>query len=272
MGAVVSESAMLNERSSLTQREVDILIEHKLAGHRLRIGIECRDRAAKDDITWVDGIIGKYRDLDVDKVILVSRSGFTQAATEKALANRIECCTLQEFSESDVSHNLRRLRMSYIERFDAVSRIDVITNPVQDFAPLEPATTVYNPNGIILGTLDGITWHIFVQYAQQELTKQIDKTLDSLLPPDMEFIRDVDLTLPVHVPQPFPYYLRPNAIQITALVFYIRSRFVATEKHVENYWFQGDQVVLAHIDEVRRALFIRKSAEGDDTGTIPGIE
>src|SRR5688572_759202 len=83
-GATVTESALLRERSSLAKREVDILIEYEIAGTKLRIAVECRDRSRKDDIEWIDGLIGKYRDLEVDKVIAVSNSGFSSDAIEKA--------------------------------------------------------------------------------------------------------------------------------------------------------------------------------------------
>jgi hypothetical protein len=83
-------------RSSALTREVDILIEFKYAGHKFRMAIECRDRSRKDDVGWIDDLIGKYNDLDVEinKIVAVSRSGFSRTAKEKAYGKNIETITL----------------------------------------------------------------------------------------------------------------------------------------------------------------------------------
>jgi hypothetical protein len=94
-GATVTESALIREPDG-TPREVDILLERKIADLQLRIAIECRDRGRKSDVEWIDGLIGKYRNLSVDKVIAVSRTGFTSTAKSKAQAAKIELRTLQE--------------------------------------------------------------------------------------------------------------------------------------------------------------------------------
>ncbi len=98
---IVSESAMVRERGSGTLREVDILLQKRIFGTDLRIAVECRDRADKEDIEWIDNLIGKYQDLDVDKKIAVSNSGFTPAAQKKASLNRIETLTLKEALETN---------------------------------------------------------------------------------------------------------------------------------------------------------------------------
>ena len=52
-------------------REIDVLIEKEINGKTAKIAVECRDRACKDDIEWVDSLVGKYMHLDVHKVIAV---------------------------------------------------------------------------------------------------------------------------------------------------------------------------------------------------------
>ncbi|MFL6052419.1 MAG: hypothetical protein ACJ72W_05800, partial [Actinoallomurus sp.] len=52
--ACVTESAMLIDRRTGEEREVDVLIEADVAGHTLRIGIECSDRKRPADVTWVE--------------------------------------------------------------------------------------------------------------------------------------------------------------------------------------------------------------------------
>src|SRR6187402_968568 len=80
--AKVTESADLIEEinGDEIKREIDVLIEKEVNGKMFRVAIECRDRNKKDDIEWVDSLIGKFVNLNVDKVIAVSNSGFSQKA------------------------------------------------------------------------------------------------------------------------------------------------------------------------------------------------
>lgn len=112
-GARVSESRELAEYDGSTLREVDILIEHEIAGHPVRIGIECRDHTRKQDKTWVDELCGKYRDLGVPIVIAVSKSGFTQGALEKAARVGIRALTLDEALDEDWQNALLKPRIRF---------------------------------------------------------------------------------------------------------------------------------------------------------------
>ncbi len=76
---------MIEDRTGQS-REVDILIETSSGDHPIRIGVECRDHGQKCDVTWIEQLEGKYRDLPIDKVIAVSKSGFTKGAFKKAAA------------------------------------------------------------------------------------------------------------------------------------------------------------------------------------------
>ena len=78
-GAVVSESASLVDRVTGQSREVDVLIACEVAGHRLLVGVECRGRTRRDDVGWVEEMRAKHDDLPIDRLILVSASGFTAA-------------------------------------------------------------------------------------------------------------------------------------------------------------------------------------------------
>jgi hypothetical protein len=94
-GGKVSESIFLTEPNGI-KREIDILLEKELYGHLLRIAVECRDHSRKSDIEWVDNLIGKYKNIKVNKIIAVSKSGFSEKAAQKALDNNIELRTLEE--------------------------------------------------------------------------------------------------------------------------------------------------------------------------------
>lgn len=66
------------------QREVDIAVRDVRDGPVLAI-CECRDRATTEDVTWVEQIVTKARDLEGSPpAILVSSAGFSDAARKKA--------------------------------------------------------------------------------------------------------------------------------------------------------------------------------------------
>lgn len=95
LGAVVTESKLIKEKSSDTEREIDIAIESNVGPHRVLIAVECRDQRRRADLEWIDGLIGKYRDLPVGKIVAVSRSGFTKTAIKKAKEVNISTVTLE---------------------------------------------------------------------------------------------------------------------------------------------------------------------------------
>jgi len=77
------------------------LLEQEICGHNIQIAIECRDRSRPGTIEWLDGLIGKFKDLPVNKVIAVSSSGFTNGMVEKASANGIELRSFEKALDSD---------------------------------------------------------------------------------------------------------------------------------------------------------------------------
>jgi hypothetical protein len=91
--ATVTESAQLPDRVTGQMREVDVLVMGHIAGHPLRIGIECRSRSRKDPVSWVEEMRAKHDDLPTDRLVLVSASGFSKAAATKAAHYGIEIVT-----------------------------------------------------------------------------------------------------------------------------------------------------------------------------------
>lgn len=83
-GATVTESVELLDRVTGEPREVDICIEGTVGGAPTIVCIECRAATRKADVTWVEAMTGKHNDLPTNVLILYSRSGFTQAAVDKA--------------------------------------------------------------------------------------------------------------------------------------------------------------------------------------------
>jgi len=81
---VVTPSAMLPDVITGDLREVDICVETHVAGHKVLVGIECRDWGRPQTVSWVEEMHTKHEALPVNVTVLVSSSGFTKGASTKA--------------------------------------------------------------------------------------------------------------------------------------------------------------------------------------------
>lgn len=113
--AVVRESVMLTPLDGGEDLEVDVLIEAALGRHRLLLAIECRDHRRPATKEWINELVGKYAVLPVDKVIAVSRSGFTRGAKQRAVGGKVVLSTMRAVRETDWPSTLRGWRLALID-------------------------------------------------------------------------------------------------------------------------------------------------------------
>jgi len=133
-GARIIESAEERAPGFGGLREIDVLVEVDSGIFKMKIALEAKDHKRKLDITDIETIIGKYRgagSLVVDKVVLVSHHGFSNAAKEKAKLNGIELLTLAETPSVDWQQYfppfLRRMpeKLTIRNRPPVISHIDI---------------------------------------------------------------------------------------------------------------------------------------------------
>jgi hypothetical protein len=79
----VTESKSVVDRTG-KQREIDIAVEGTVAGRRVLFAVECRDHARKQDVHWIEELMGKYAHVFANEVFAVSRSGFSRSAVALA--------------------------------------------------------------------------------------------------------------------------------------------------------------------------------------------
>lgn len=153
----VKESQVVHERSCNAEREVDILLEQEVLGTKLRIAVECRGRGRKDTLEWIDSLIGKYHDLveDINKVIAVSRSGFSPDAQKKALAHKIELRTLEEALETQWPDELLKIGLASVT-YHVTMKVKSLELDPPVVTSIGPHDTVVNELGGVRGTLDEI--------------------------------------------------------------------------------------------------------------------
>lgn len=100
----ITESAMLRDMDTGENREVDILIASNEAGYEFLICIEVVEWARKADVPWVEKMIQKHKRLPTNKLVLISKSGFTKPTLRKANAHGVE--TLELETALDVNWDL----------------------------------------------------------------------------------------------------------------------------------------------------------------------
>jgi hypothetical protein len=125
-GEEVRESVEFPDPVTGQPREVDIVVVRgKLNGQPVRIGIECVDHSSsqkktkpKADVPWVEGQDNKHRRLGrVDKLLLVSKTGFWSTATQVAesLGHRAITPKITKSELADVLNELFWVRIKVAE-------------------------------------------------------------------------------------------------------------------------------------------------------------
>ena len=84
----------------LQNRQIDITIQR---GNKLTL-VECRMRSAKQNVTWIEELIGRKLSLKADAVIAVSASGFSGGAIKKAKKFGIILRDILSLTEEEISN------------------------------------------------------------------------------------------------------------------------------------------------------------------------
>jgi len=97
----VIESAMVTDKISGQQREVDILLTMNAASYTVNIAVEVVGRGRKADTAWVKSMQAKHASLPTHKLVLVAEQEFTAQALKKASFYGIEALTIDSALETD---------------------------------------------------------------------------------------------------------------------------------------------------------------------------
>jgi hypothetical protein len=159
LGAIVEESAMLPERVSGEPREVDILISLDEGHHKVRIGIECQDRSRPASKQWVEAIAKKHEELGINKTVLISSSGFYEAARRRAESLFIGIVDIEDIAKADwpaeIFSNLK------VPVRDRSSEVIKYSWGLMDIVPGQPQKAVSKWKGLTGRLADGSPVEIF---------------------------------------------------------------------------------------------------------------
>lgn len=248
-GATVTESALLKERNSDSEREVDILIEHEIAGTKFRIAVECRDRSRRDSIEWVDGLIGKYRDLDIDRVVAVNKLGFSEEAVQKAAANRIDARSLEKALDTDWPEELIKLGIVKLTYRTFLGKVHIDAKPPLT-GQTEPSDTVTDQEGNVLGTLDDAVTDCFERRVQPDVHRYIQEHFFDLFETLADLKKKV-LVTEQSITTPIDLYLIDIAgatRKIRSLDFHTVTVFSVNESMVENHSYEKAQITSGMVE------------------------
>jgi hypothetical protein len=267
-GATVTESALLKERNSDSEREVDILIEYEIAGTEFRLAVECRDRSRKDSIDWIDGLIGKYRELDIDRVVAVNRLGFSEEAVQKANANRIQTRSLEKALHADWIEEFTKLGIAKLTYRTFSKRVRIETEPPLS-GQAEPSDSVVDQQGNVLGTLSDAITDCFKRRVQPDVRQYIQEHFFSLF----ETLADLKgkvLVTEQSIIAPIDLYITDavgEVREIRSLDFHTVTVFSVNESIVENYAFGEAQITSGGVE-----FEYSDAAYNLDAVQIPGRE
>lgn len=116
-GVTITSPDFFTGRNSGVAREIDVSLRHDSpSSGPILVMVECRDRGGAQDVTWIDGLVGKRDDVGADRAIAVSRSGFSAGAESYARAKGINLRRLHNITDEDVLSWVRptELRAYYL--------------------------------------------------------------------------------------------------------------------------------------------------------------
>jgi hypothetical protein len=100
-GAIVTADDRVTGCESKVLRQLDVTIRANVAGYSLFIVIECRDESRPIDVNGIGEFATKLHDVQANKGIIISTSGFTEGAVTMARARGITTRTYIDTESTD---------------------------------------------------------------------------------------------------------------------------------------------------------------------------
>lgn len=246
----VTESEMIYDKDAEVLREVDILVEYRYAHHDFKVAIECRDRSRKDSVEWMDSLIGKAKSLPVNKVVAVSKEGFTEAAKSKAKANGIDTLTLDEAIDTDWSNFPFKPGVAIITSGNFRLH-DVLYKKGERYRPLidlDLRSSVVI-NGEDCGPIKGNFEYFFISHLLPFIQTKKQKEIMELFKTRADFDKKIYIELDHTLPDIYARLPSGEEIDISVLKFIVFGTLSTEEVEQKHYKFNGLMVSTGeHLD------------------------
>lgn len=89
-------------KNTKIRREVDVSLRSQIGSVHVLVIIECRDRIKSQDVTWIEQLASKREDVEADKAVAISASGFSSGARNLARSNQVELRSLEELEPETI--------------------------------------------------------------------------------------------------------------------------------------------------------------------------
>ncbi len=205
-----------------------------MADVTLRLAVECRDRSRKSDVEWIDGLIGKFANLPVDKVIAVSRRGFSAAAMSKASGSNIELRVLAECLTHEWSAEFIQLGMAAFEFKQAIGQVTVTVEPIPD-SQISLESIVESAGRLTGRTLNQYLQACFLNHVATQVRGFVEAEFLAKLPPLAALNKKWEFTVPVDVNDTWIHFSDIQRCQIVKLTYLVIATSSAKPAEVKHF-------------------------------------
>jgi hypothetical protein len=150
---------------SKVERQIDILIEGNIAGFALTIVVDCKYFGKKVDVKDVDEFLGYLHDLRASKGILITNTGYTQAAHNRAM-NDTRDVELRIIELKDLERYQGFLAIAYAGAHGAV--LSAPEGWVIDSSPPKPQLAAFHPMGLSRSEAFHAEGYIYFSYSKKD--------------------------------------------------------------------------------------------------------
>lgn len=105
----VKSPAYVYDKAADKKREIDVLVEYTDSnGYNRKIAIECRDRKQEENVMWIEQLIQKREDLELDYIIATTTQTFTKAAINKAKYHGVIIEQAEMFDSKTIENTMNK--------------------------------------------------------------------------------------------------------------------------------------------------------------------
>lgn len=139
------------------RREVDVTLRSAIGTSEILVTIECRKRSPKQDVTWIEQLATKRRNIRAARTIAVSPVGFSASAVVVAAVEGIDLRKLEEVTKGDIDSWLAPSHVIHVFRQSAHKQVGVSFRQ----QPGDPAAPTLAPEVAAQRAAHGVNAKIF---------------------------------------------------------------------------------------------------------------
>lgn len=115
------------------EREVDICVRGTVGGRPIVVCVECKDEKRRQGIQWIDRMHGTHKTLETNRLVLVSHSGFTKQARNKARAFGIDLLSLVDVDDDSPERLFPDVQSLWAKTWTLnIDRVSIVVDRVGD--------------------------------------------------------------------------------------------------------------------------------------------